>query len=133
MVIFFSKFRKNYKELSGLPKVWIRMNCTIWLFSPKCVSVLGKEKCAENPNYIWTKCLLMFCFNPKFSSFGGNMNNLKKMYVTEMYDIAKSGINHYVPVFGYYFRKKFTGGNVWRLEATKTKKRGIQLNISRFL
>jgi hypothetical protein len=27
-----------------------------------------------------------------------------------MYDIAKSGINHYVPVFGYYFRKFFRGG-----------------------
>ncbi len=34
------------------------------------------------------------------------------MYVTEMYDIAKSGINNYVSVFGYYFRTKFTGGNV---------------------
>jgi hypothetical protein len=44
--------RKNYKELSELPKVWIRMKCTIWLFSPKCVSVLGKEKCAEKPKYI---------------------------------------------------------------------------------
>ena len=76
MVIFFPKFRKNYKELSGLPKVWIRMKCTIWLFSPKCVSVLGKEKCAEKPTYIWTKCLLMFCFNPKF---GGKINNLKNV------------------------------------------------------
>jgi hypothetical protein len=79
MVIFFSKFRKNYKELSGLPKVWIRMKCTICQFSPKCVSVLGKEKCAEKTKYIWTKCLLMFCFNPKFSSYGGNMNNLKNV------------------------------------------------------
>jgi hypothetical protein len=52
MVTFFSKFRKNYKELSGLPKVWIRMKCTIWLFSPICMSVLGKEKCAEKPKYI---------------------------------------------------------------------------------
>jgi hypothetical protein len=41
------------------------------------------------------------------------------MYVTEMYDIAKSGINNHVSVFGYYFRTKFTGGNVWRLDATK--------------
>ena len=78
MVIFFPKFRKNYKELSGLPNVWIRMKCTIWIFSPKCVSVLGKEKCAEKPKYIWTKCLLMFCFNSKFSSYGGKINNLKK-------------------------------------------------------
>jgi hypothetical protein len=42
------------------------------------MSVLGKEKCAEKPKYIWTKCVLMFCFNPKFSPFGGKMNNLKK-------------------------------------------------------
>jgi hypothetical protein len=47
------------------------------------------------------------------------------MYVTEMYDIAKSGINNHVSVFGYYFRTKFTGGNVWRLDATKTKKRAM--------
>jgi hypothetical protein len=50
-----------------------------------------------------------------------------------MYDIAKSGINHYVPVFGYYFWKKFTGGNVWRLDATKTKKREIAISYISFL
>ena len=44
------------------------------------------------------------------------------MYVTEMYDNPKSGINNYVPVFGYYFRQKFTRGNLWRLDVTKTIK-----------